>query len=94
MKILLGTTLAALVLAGPAMASTLSQPAGQPQAGVQVSYEISTPFTYGNGNSEAAPTFNYQDSVPMSASVAGAHNGNLVVPDSTMALVNATGGGR
>ena len=87
MKTILGATLAALMLAGPAMAAG-------PQAGVRISNMISTPFTYGTGDSQATPTFNYQDSVPVSASVPGTHNSSVALPDSTMRLVNQTGYGQ
>ncbi|HTU54688.1 MAG TPA: hypothetical protein VMF62_12020 [Acetobacteraceae bacterium] len=94
MKTLLGATLAAVMLAGPAMATTLSQPAATPLAGVQIANMVSTPFTYGTGDSQATPTFNYQDSVPVSAVGPVANSSSAAFPDGTLALVNRTGGGR
>lgn len=87
MKTILGATLAALMLAGPAMAAG-------PQAGVRIAGTISTPFTYGTGDSQATPSFDYQDSVPVSASVPGTQKSAVALPDSTMRLVNQTGYGQ
>ena len=87
MKTILGATLAALMLAGPAMAAG-------PQTGGRITNMISTPFTYGTGDSQATPTFDYQDSVPVSASVPGTQKSHVALPDSTMLLVNQTGYGQ
>ena len=87
MKTILGATLAALMLAGPAMAAG-------PQTGAQVANTISTPFTYGTGDSQAMPSFNYLDSVPVSSSIPGTQASRGGLPDSTMALVNQTGYGQ
>lgn len=93
MKTLLAATLGALMLAGPAMAATVTRSAGQPPAGVRIARMISTPFTYGTGDSQAMPNFNYQDSIPVTASVPGTGNSRAALPDSTMVLVNQTGNG-
>lgn len=53
---LLGTTLGALLLAAPVIAT--AAPAGEPAKVVGVA---STPYTFGNGDSEAMPVFNYQE---------------------------------
>jgi hypothetical protein len=96
MKTLLGAAFGALMLAGPAMAATVSSPANQAPAGIEFANTVSTPYTYGNGASQTEPTFNYQDSVPVNASVNRASNSFAPVPaeDSTLRLVNQTGGGR
>lgn len=52
-----GATLGALLLAAPVIAT--AAPAGQPAEVVGVA---STPYTYGNGDSEAMPVFNYKKS--------------------------------
>ncbi len=94
MKTFLGATLGALLLSGSAMAATLGQPTNQAASGLEIASTISTPYTYGNGDSQAAPTFNYQDSVPVNASITGAANRGPALRDSALNLVNQTGGGR
>jgi hypothetical protein len=94
MKAFLGATLAALLLSGSAMAATLGQPANPAPVGLEIASTVSTPYTYGNGDSQAAPTFNYEDSVPVNASVTSAAHRAPALRDSTLNLVNQTGGGR
>ncbi len=81
MKTYLLATLGALLLLVPALAgaATLGQPNGQPQS------------TAGSFVSQPAPSFAGQGSVPVSASIPGS---NPALRDSTMWLVNQTGGGR
>jgi hypothetical protein len=63
-------------------------------SGIPVVGVDSTPYTYGNGDSNAMPRFDYQGAVPVEEGVAVPGNGDPPLPDSTMALVNRTGGGR
>ncbi|HTU54559.1 MAG TPA: hypothetical protein VMF62_11365 [Acetobacteraceae bacterium] len=104
MKIILGAALGALLFSGSAMAQTapaigvfshnpLSPNAGN-TSGVPVGGVLSTPYTYGDGDSNAVPRFDYRGAVRVGEAVADPGNGDPPLPDSTMALVNRTGGGR
>lgn len=94
MKTFLGAALGALLISGTAMAAPLGQPAAPASQGLEVASTVSTPYTSGNGASQRTPVFNYNGSVPVSASIPGTAHQGLVLPDSTMKLVNQTGGGR
>ena len=94
MKIFLGAVLGALLLSGSAMAATLGQPTNPAPQGMEIASTVSTPYTYRNGDSQNVPVFNYQGSVPVSASVPEAAPQPYTLRDSTMSLVNQTGGGR
>ncbi|HUA76294.1 MAG TPA: hypothetical protein VMA86_01405 [Acetobacteraceae bacterium] len=93
MKTIFGATLAALVLSGSAMAATVNQLGNAGPQGIEFASTISTPYTYGNGDSQQAPVFNYQGSVPVNASVGGVGHAPAL-RDSTWNLVNRTGSGR
>ncbi len=62
--------------------------------GVPVVGVVSTPYTYGSGDSQATPRFDYRGAVRVDQGVAVPGNGDPALPDSTMGLVNQTGGGR
>jgi hypothetical protein len=106
MKTILGAALGVLLLSGPAMAQTtpmigvFSQSPRSPNAGntpdVPFVGVVSTPYTERSGDSQATPEFDYRGSVPVGEGVvAPSDPGNGDPPrDSTMSLVNQTGGGR
>jgi hypothetical protein len=91
MKTLLGAAFGALLLSGAVMAQAAT--AGNPaDAGVLVAQAASTPFTYGNGNSQAMPVFNDQRAVPVTATIPLHQNSGAARFDGTLRLLNETGG--
>jgi hypothetical protein len=93
MKSYLLVTFGALMLLVPALAgaATVEQQGAQPQSNTEIANSV--PAQYPTGNFASQPAFGPQ-AVPVTTSISNAWSNDPTLYDSTMDLLNRTGGGR